>query len=100
MQGAVRRPGEECLLEESRNRYEPQIADAKLFQGNLKRSVAAGRRVGSNQHQLRPGLFRLRSATKAGEDSENGHVCGEDPEADRRKNCEAEDEGHKERVHR
>lgn len=53
-----------------------------------------------NQNQLWPDGFQLRSATEAGEDSENDNVSGENAETDRRENCETKDEGHKNRIHR
>jgi hypothetical protein len=62
-------------------------------------SVAADWSVRSDKNQLRAGRFGTGSAAEAGEDGEDRDVSDKNAEADRSEDREAEDEGHRNRIH-
>jgi hypothetical protein len=63
--------------------------------------VAAGMVLRRNQHKAWAHVNRLKlpGTSKRGEDTEDNHISGEDAEADRGEDCEAENERHNQRNH-
>lgn len=71
----------------------------ELIPENETRLVAAGVVLGRDQDQARASGLRLAGSTEGMKDSDDGSVCGQNPETNRGDDGHEENDGHKKRVH-